>query len=163
MSERRRLGNIELEGFRAWLYRTWSAAMIGLPVLGAIGYLLPAHKVDGATEWHSNYADGGVFPLVMFGAVFAIAIGLRRARLGAGMATGVLAAGGAIGALLPVVLVHMLSHVEQSTGEGMFLIGVLGLFMGGIAMLVVEPLLYVTQRRSLERRDPPPLPIARLV
>jgi hypothetical protein len=138
---------------------------MALSVIGWFGYLLPAHKVEGHSEWHSNFADGGVFPLIAFGVVLATAILLRRGRLGAGMVTGVVAIAGAIGAVMPVFLVHLFSHVDYSIGEDMLELGCLGLFFGGLTMLLAEPLLYWSQRRSLERTDPQPpqLPLARVV
>lgn len=135
--------------------------MSGLAVLGFIGYLLPAHSVEGGA-WHSNFADGGVTALVVFAVFGGIAAFLRKRGLGAGILTGVLAVPAAIAAVAPVVLAHLLSHVESGPGEVMFGISIVGLFFGGLAFAIVEPLLYWTQRRVDERAAQTKLPSARV-
>ncbi len=164
MNERRRLLQVELEGPRAWVRGFWFWSVMMMSAIGGIGYLLPAHRLANE-DWHSNYADGGVLPLISFGVVLLVAALLRKKKLGAGMLTGVIATAGAVVAVIPVILVHLFSHVETGLGEGLFGAGVFALAFGGAIMLIAEPLLYWTQRRSLERRDPPQviLPMARVI
>lgn len=162
MQERRRLARIELAGGRAGLRRVLSWGIVTLAAIGAFGYVLPAHRVDDARAFHSNFFDGGPMPLFVFAAIALAAYALRRGRLGAGIATGVIATGGAVLALMPVFLKHFLAHVEHAYGEDLFAVGILGLFFGGAATAIIEPILYVTQRRALEREDPQ-FPVARLV
>lgn len=125
-------------------------ALLLLAAIGFVGYLLPAHSVDGGA-WHSNFADGGAWPLVVFGVFGLLAAHLRTRGFGAGMLTGVLATAAAIASLVPVILVHFMSHVDHGPGEVMLAISVLGLCFGGVAFLIAEPVLYLTQRRANER------------
>ncbi len=155
--QRTRLGDVKLTGVRSWLRRGSFAVTMALAVIGFFGYLLPAHSVDGGI-WHSNFADGGPLPLVVFGGFCAIAAVLRTRGLGAGMLTGVLAVAAAIASVVPVLLVHLFSHVDQGPGELMFALAAIGLFFGGAVFLIAEPILYWSQRRANERV----LPIARV-
>lgn len=122
-------------------------AMLVLATIGFVGYLLPAHSVNGGA-WHSNYADGGAWPLVIFAVFGVLAAHLRTRGFGGAILTGFLAAGAAIASMVPVFLVHLLSDVQTGVGEAMLAISVLGLFFGGIAIAIAEPILYVTQRRA---------------
>ena len=160
--ERRRLLRIQLVNGRAALRAVLSWGVIAIATLGAIGYVLPAHRVDEAASFHSNFADGGEMPLFVLAAVATAAYALRRRGLGAGIATGVIATGGAILAVMPVFLVHFLAHVEHAAGDDLFAVGVLGLFFGGIVTAIADPILYISQRRALERQDPQ-FPRARVV
>jgi hypothetical protein len=100
-------------------------------------------------------------PLVALAIVIVAALMLRRLRLGAGVVAGVLGAGGAFAAVAPVVLTHLFRTPELAYGEDVFMVGVLGLFFIGVAFAVVEPILYVLERRSVERASrPAPLPMA---
>jgi hypothetical protein len=162
MQLRESLAKIDLTGPRRTFRRISTWAITGFAAIGTLGYVLPAHEIHGS--WHSNYADGGPFTLVVLAIVIAAALGLRNRQLGSGMVTGLLAIVGSVVALAPVLLVHLLSHVEHGAGEGLFAIGELGLFFGGFAMLVSEPILYVLERRfRLRMRQPrlPRLPVAR--
>lgn len=148
--QRTRLRDVELMGARAWIRRAWFGLTVVMSAIGAIGYLLPAHKL-GDEAWHSNFVDGGEVPLLVFGAIAGIAFLLRKRGVGAGSVMGMLAAIGAIASVVPVVLVHMFSTVENGYGEGLYATGVLGLFFGGVVFAFVEPILYITQRRANER------------
>jgi hypothetical protein len=161
---RMRLLDVRLVGaaalFRSFMF--WCLA--ALAAIGALGYVMPAHRVRGDIEFHSNYADGGPFSLLVFALVIGVALALRRHRFGAGMIAGATASVGAVLALGPVFLVHFLSTVEDGPGEVLFAMGVLGCFFGGAIALVAEPILYVVERRRLEREAAPPsLPVARIV
>ncbi len=125
--------------------------MLVLAAIGFAGYLLPAHSVDGGA-WHSNFADGGGWSLGVFGVFGILAAHLRTRGFGAGMLTGVLAVAAAIASMVPLILVHFMAHVDNGPGEVMMAISVLGLFFGGAALLIAEPILYVTQRRANEQR-----------
>ncbi|MBA2538596.1 MAG: hypothetical protein H0V17_03090 [Deltaproteobacteria bacterium] len=151
MQTRTRLRDVELVGARAWIRRGWFGLMIALSAIGAIGYLLPAHKLEGDEVWHSNFADGGEIPLLVFGALAGLAFLLRKCGLGAGSVMGLLATAGAIASVVPVVLVHLFATVQNGIGEGMYATGVLGLFFGGALYAIAEPILYLTQRRADER------------
>ena len=163
MQERTRLRDTTLSESRALINQLLFWAIAVLPIIGALGYVLPAHRVNDEAHFHSNYADGGVAPLIAFAAVSLIALALRRRRLGARMVTGVVAMGGAFLALLPVILVHMFSRVENGPGEGLFAVGILGVFFMGLAALIAEPVLYILERRKLERDAEPQIPHARVV
>jgi hypothetical protein len=160
MKTRLRLTQIELEGPRAWMRNAWFWMVMALSALGAIGYVIPGHYVHG--ELHSNFHDGGPWPLIAFGVVFAAAWLLRKRKLGAGLLAGVLAGAGAVASVVPIVLVHFLSEVQSSIGDHLFGVAVLGLLFGGAAMVLGEPILYLTMRRSLERAELPRIPVARI-
>jgi hypothetical protein len=161
MNERPRLRKIELEGPYAWVRNTWFFMVMALSTIGSIGYVIPGHIVNHH-DLHSNFADGGPWALIVFGVVFAAAALLRQYKLGAGMLTGVLASAGAIASVVPMVLVHFLSEVQSSIGDHLFGVAVIGLFFGGLLMVIAEPLIYVAQRRSLERSQLPRIPAARI-
>jgi len=152
MQTRLRLRDVKLVGARAWIRRAWFGATIALAALGMLGYLLPAHRLEGEA-WHSNFADGGEVPLLVFGAIGVLALILRKRGIGAGSAMGVLASIGAIASVIPVVLVHLFSTVQNGIGEAMYATGVIGLFFGGAVFAIVEPILYLTQRRADERTE----------
>lgn len=147
---RKRLSETRLVGVRSTIRGGAFVVMLLLAAIGFAGYLLPAHSVDGGA-WHSNFADGGAWPLVVFGVFGLLAAHLRTRGFGAGMLTGVLAIAAAIASMVPVILVHLMSHVDNGPGEVMMAISVLGLFFGGFAFLIAEPVLYLTQRRAKER------------
>lgn len=129
--------------------------------VAAVGYVLPAHRVPDYGSIHSNAADGGPLPLLVAAFVFTMALVLRRYRLGAGIAAGVIGAAGAIGAVAPVVLAHLFQHVEVHYGENVFAAGVLGMFFIGAALMIAEPVLYLLERRRIEQASrPAPLPVA---
>lgn len=160
MNERRGLRNIELEGPYAWVRTAWFWMVMALSALGAIGYVIPGHRVHG--DLHSNFQDGGLWALIAFGVVFAAAAVLRKRKLGAGMITGVLASAGAIASVVPMILVHFMSEVQSSIGDHLFGVAVIGLLFGGVLMLIAEPVLFYAQRRSLERAELPRIPVARI-
>jgi hypothetical protein len=152
MAERRRLRDIELAGGRALFRRVLFAGLLGFVVLGLVGYNLPAHRLRGDADFHANYADGGVASMLVFLAVAGLVVlAWRWRRWGAGFLAGGVATVGAVGALLPVMLAHFLSSVDNTYGEAVFAIGVLGLFFAGIATAILEPILFIGQRRALER------------
>jgi hypothetical protein len=89
---------------------------------------------------------------------------MRSRRLGAGMFAGVLGAGGAILAVLPTILVHLFSRYESAIGDHLFMLGVLAMFFVGIAIVIAEPVLFVLERRRIERASrPAPLPVATVI
>ncbi len=138
--------------------------MIAAALVAAVGYVLPAHRLQGEADFHSNFHDGGVISLFILGAVAVIAYALRNLRLGSGMITGVIGAAGAFFALMPVILAHFLSSYDEGVGQGIFIIGELALFFSGLVMLVGEPVLYVLERRRIERDSrPAELPVAAVV
>ncbi|HEU0034854.1 MAG TPA: hypothetical protein VFQ53_29720 [Kofleriaceae bacterium] len=164
--ERIKLRELELAGGRRLVRNILFYGLSAVAALGALGYLLPAHRLENDATFHSNYADGGPAALLVFGGAIACLLLLRRLRFGAGIVAGIVSMGAAIGALMPVFLVHLFSHVDHAAGESLYALGVLGLFCGGVALLIAEPILYLTQRRALQRaRDAelPKLPIARVV
>lgn len=149
-----------LTGPRATIRNIGFYAVAALAAMSAIGYLLPAHRLEGET-FHSNAADGGPFPLVALSIVVVAALLLRRLHLGAGMIAGILGAGGAFACVIAVLLRHMFSSPEIAYGEHVFALGVLGSFFVGIAFVIAEPILYVLERRRVERASrPAPLPVA---
>jgi hypothetical protein len=158
---RQRLRTIRLTGARAIIRSTSFLAIAIAAVVAGIGYVLPAHRLASDAHFHSNAADGGPLPLVVLAFVAAAAVLLRRLRIGAGMLTGMIGAGGAIAAVAPVLLAHLFSSVEATYGDHMFALGLLGMFFVGIALLIAEPILYVLERRSIQRAAlPAPLPVA---
>lgn len=161
-TKRPRLTEVTLTGPRALLRNALGWALVGIPVIAAIGYLLPAHQLrDGAV--HSNYADGGIASLLVLLAACAVALTLRRRRFGAGMLSGGIALVAAVGALAPVLLVHLLQDMTAFYGEGVFAVGIIGLFCSGAALLFAEPILYLLERRKITRELEPVVPVARLV
>jgi hypothetical protein len=160
---RRPLRTLELTGARAVIRRVLFAGAAVLAVVGAIGFVLPAHRLDDVAGFHSNYHDGGPESLVVFAAVIAGWWFLRRRGHGAGYLFGVVATAGAVLSVLPVFLVHMFRSVETGPGEGMFAVGVLGLFGTGVVIALAEPILYLGQRRQLERDVDPQFPTARTI
>jgi hypothetical protein len=176
-SIRRRLRSIALTGRRGLVRRAGFLVVGAAAVVAAIGYVLPAHRLvyvprragvfdlaaqPGATAFHANYADGGVLPLLALAIAAVAALLLRRCRwLGAGVIAGVAGASAAVVTVMPLILVHMFSRYETASGEHLFACGVVGLFVAGCALVVVEPLLFVLERRHLARRTrPAPLPLA---
>jgi len=158
MQIRARLRDVQLVGVRAALRRGGFLVVMLLAVVGFVGYLLPAHRVEGGA-WHSNFADGGVWPLVVFAGIGVTAAIARLRGFGAGMLTGVLAGVAAVAAVAPVILTHLFQSVVEGPGEIMFAVAILGLFFGGALLLIAEPILYLLQRRA-DRR--PALPVARI-
>ena len=158
------LRTIDLTSHRAAFRRTATYVMIAAALVAAVGYVLPAHRLENYADFHSNLHDGSVISLFVLGAVAVIAYALRNLRLGSGMITGIAGAAGAIGALLPVFLVHLFSHYDVGYGDNMFWLGELVLFFTGLTLLVAEPLLYVFERRRIERdARPAELPMAAVV
>jgi hypothetical protein len=153
MQTRTSFGNTQLVGVRSWIRRGGFAVMMALASIATVGYLLPAHSVEGQ-PWHSNLDDGGPMPVFVLAGLFALATVLRNKRFGAGILVGVLAPVAAVIALSPVFLAHLLSHVDTGIGEHLFALGEIGLFFGGVVFAIVEPILYVTQRRADERLLP---------
>jgi len=151
---------VELVGVRSKVRKGMFVTMIALAAIGFVSYLLPAHGMHGS--WHSNFADGGGWSLLVLGVFGALALVLRKRGLGAGMLTGVLSAAAAVGAVAPVILTHLFSHFENGPGEYGFGFAITGLFFCGPVLVVAEPILYWTQRSATERAGRPRLPTARV-
>lgn len=163
MTERLRLHRVKLTGNRAGLRRMLIGSLALFAVIGAVGYVLPAHRVGSDTAFHSNFADGGPLSLLVLMAAGVSVLLLRKRGLGAGAASGLIASVGAVIAVAPVLLAHLFSHIEEGIGEPVFALGVLGMFFLGATTLVAEPVLYVIERRRIERAlRPAPLPVARI-
>jgi hypothetical protein len=164
MQQRLRLSDTKLTGARALVRRCLLTALPVAAVVGAIGYVLPAHDMQNGEPAHSNFADGGVWSLFIFAATALCTYLLSKRGFGAGIVAGFVAAGGGAMALGPLVLEHLMQHVNNLAGETIFAIGLLGLFCIGAAALVAEPLLFVVERRRIERAaKPAELPVARIV
>lgn len=163
MQERPRLRTIELTEGRELARKLTLGALPVFAVIAALGYVLPAHRLEHEWVFHSNFSDGGPASLlVLAGVVLCTGLLFRHGRFGAGMGAGVLGMLGAVLALAPVFLVHMFSHVDHSYGESLFAIGELGLFFTGAAVLVVEPIVFLLERRRIVRASMPvELPVAR--
>jgi hypothetical protein len=138
--------------------------------LMAIGYLLPAHRlvyVPSSGGWldlaaqpdephfHSLLEDGGGLPLLGLAVVIVAALLLRKRGLGGGMLAGALAAGGAIVAIMPLILVHLFERYESGIGDLAFGLGLFATFLGGCVMFIAEPTLYLLERRRIERATRP--------
>jgi hypothetical protein len=179
VTTRIRLRTLELTGPRALARRSAFIAIVGSAVVAAIAFALPAHRLvyvpssggyldlaaqPGETAFHSLLDDGGPLSMVALFTVAAFALMLMRSRrLGAGMLAGLLSAGGAVLAIGPIILVHLFSKVESAIGADLFAIGELVVFFGGVALVIGEPILYLLERRRIERASrPAPLPVARL-
>lgn len=133
-------------------------------VVAGVGYVLPAHRLRYEKTFHSNFADGGIISLVVLAAVIVAAFALRKRRLGAGVITGVIGVAGVFGSIVPVVLAHFLSRVEEGYGEMVFALGEITLLFTSAALVVIEPILYVLERRRIERESrPATLPVATIV
>jgi hypothetical protein len=164
MQKRTRLFDTQLTGARALARRCVLASLPLFAVVGALGYVLPAHDLGNGEAAHSNFADGGIASLLVFAGVALCTYLLRNRGFGAGIGAGVIAIGGAVLALAPVLLAHMFRDVESLGGETIFLIALLGLFFVGAAALIAEPILYIVERRRMElAAKPAELPIARIV
>src|ERR1041384_474761 len=116
MNERPRLTQIELTGTLALIRTIALTALPVLAVIAAIGYVMPAHQL-GDEAFHSNYADGGVFSLIVLASAALGLYFLRTRNFGAGLGAGLIAIVASIAALAPVLLAHMFSHVHQGPGE----------------------------------------------
>jgi hypothetical protein len=179
VTTRTRLRSVELTGLRATIRRTTFITIIASAVIAAIAFLLPAHRLEyvpssggyldlaaqpGETVFHSLLSDGGPLSIVaLFTAAAFVAMLMSSRRLGAGMLAGLLAAGGALLAIGPILLVHLFSRYETAIGDHLFIIGELVLFFAGAALVIGEPILYLLERRRIERASrPSPLPIARV-
>ena len=159
--QRTRIRDVELTGTRMCVRWGGFALLVLLAAVGFLGYLLPSHRMaDGSL--HSNFDDGGVFSLVVFLAFGVITALLSKRGLGAGILAGVLAVPAAIASVAPIVLTHLFQEVRTDYGEGVFAVGVIGLFCAGVVFAIVEPILYVLQRRANERAAKPSLPVARV-
>ena len=100
---------------------------------------------------------------VLLFAFIAIVLLRQRRAIGAGMIAGVFAAGAAVLSVGSVLLAHLLSRYESAVGEAVFAGGVLVLFFGGAVMFFGKPILYLLERRRIERATrPAPLPVARV-
>ncbi|HEY5925797.1 MAG TPA: hypothetical protein VIV11_29120 [Kofleriaceae bacterium] len=163
MQERPGLRAIELSGAAAWCRRITLGALPVFAAIGALGYVLPAHQLSYDEPFHSNYADGGPWSLVVLAAVAVSTFLLRKRGFGAGIAAGVTAMGGAVWAVAPVLLAHMFQNPTDGPGELVFALGILGLFFVGAIAFIAEPILYVLERRRIVRATlPAELPVARV-
>jgi hypothetical protein len=179
VTTRPRLRSLDLTGPRATIRRTAFIALIASAVVAAIGFVLPAHRLvyvpssgayidlgaqPGETSFHSLLADGGPLSIVaLLTAAAFVAMLMRSRRLGAGMLAGLLAAGGAVLAIGPIILVHLFSKYETAIGNHLFAIGELVLLFVGAGLVIAEPILYLLERRRIERASrPAPLPVARI-
>jgi hypothetical protein len=179
VTTRLRLRSTELTGPRATIRRTAFIAMIASAVIAAIAFLLPAHRLvyvpssggyldlaaqPGEAAFHSLLADGGPLSIVaLLTAAAFVGMLMSNRRLGAGMLAGVLAVGGAFLAIGPILLVHLFSRYETAIGDHLFILGELVLFFTGVALVLGEPVLYLLERRRIERASrPAPLPTARI-
>lgn len=137
--------------------------MMAASVIAGVGYVLPAHQLKHEESFHSNYADGGPLPLIVLAAVLGTTFALRRFRLGSGVITGAVGVVGVFGSLIPVVLAHFLSSYEEGVGELVFAVGELGLLFTSATLLVVEPILYILERRRIvHEARPAELPVAKI-
>jgi hypothetical protein len=148
MELRESVRKIDLTGGRR-LVRQVSMWMIGaFTALGALGYVMPVRGT-------SFCSSGGVFALAVFAVVGIAAVGLRNRHLGSGIITGVLATVGSLLALGSVLF-------AKAGAIELFMMGEAGLFFGGGVMVVLEPILYLLERRHRrETQWPRPLPVAR--
>jgi hypothetical protein len=154
--------------------------LVGAAVMAAIGYVLPAHRLvyvpssggyfdlaaqPGEAHFHSLLDDSSPVAILVLLAAAAFIAGLMRTRrLGTGMFAGVLGTGGAILAIIPTILVHLFSRYESGIGDHMFILGVLLMFFVGIALFIAEPVMFLLERRRIERASrPAPLPVATVV
>lgn len=180
MTTRPLLRSLQLTGPRALIRRTALFVILAAAVTAAIGYVLPAHRLvyvpssggyfdfagqPGEAHFHSLLDDSSpVAILVLLSAAALVALLTRTHRLGTGMLAGVLGAGGAILAVMPTILVHLFSRYESGIGDHLFGLGVLAMFFVGIALVIAEPVLFVLERRRIERASrPAPLPVATIV
>ena len=164
MQERLSLSATKLTGARALVRRCLLTALPVFAVIGAIGYVLPAHDLQNGEGAHSNFDDGGIWSLLVFAGIALCTHLLRQRRFGAGTVAGLVAAGGAAMAIGPVLLEHMFRDVTNLYGEALFEISILGLLFVGAATFVAEPVLYVVERRRIERAaKPAELPVARTI
>jgi MFS family permease len=163
MTTRRRLRDVELVGTRKVIRQALFIATAALSAGGLISYLLPAHRLAGEDAFHSNCADGGPVPIVTFLCMAAFALFALRRRHGAGYLVGFGALGTGLAALLAVFLTHLFVAFERGVGEVFLPLAVFGLWLVGLLTLVAAPILYLGQRRQLERDVDPQFPAARVV
>lgn len=180
VTETLRLRRVALTGGRALLRKATFFVVAAAALVAMIGYLLPAHRLEyvasqggcggswfdlaaqpGEATFHSYASDGGPLPIIVLAVVLACVVLLWRGGFGAGIVAGILGAGGAILAIMPVILVHLFSQYEAAIGEVLFPVGLLGLFFGGIALAILDPVLTLVERRRIVRASrPAPLPRA---
>ncbi len=154
---------IELVGRAAWLRNALFGIGALLSVIAAVGYVLPAHDLRGESDVHSNFADGGPFPIIVLLGLAIAFVALRRRSFGAGIGAGILSSCAAVGAVIPVFLAHFLADTRELYGEHLFAGAVIGLFFLGPVFVIAEIVLYVMARRRLRRPTPPSVPSAHLV
>lgn len=177
MTKRPRLTAVVLTGPRE-VIRSIAFLVISIAAtLAAIGYVLPAHRLkplptshsgldlapeDAEVAFHSNLADGGPLPLLVLPLVAVLVLLLMRQRhLGTGILAGILGCGAAFLSILQVLLTHFLSRVELAYGERVFAFSMLVLLFTSVALVLVEPVLYLLERRRIEQAaKPAPLPVA---
>lgn len=176
MPDQPRLTTLDLTGWRKTLRLVLFFAIAGSAALALLGYLLPAHRAayvpdsgawldlssqPGEEHFHSNYADGGPMPIFVLALAAAVAVLLRKLRFGVGFATGVVGAGASVLAVGAVLLAHMFSRQESSIGEPVFVVAVIALFVTSCALLIVEPVVHILEKRRLIAASlPAPLPRA---
>jgi hypothetical protein len=135
-----------LTGRRRAIHRGLPIAIAASSFVAALGYVLPAHRLNGEGPVHANIADGGVLSLVVLAVVAASVLVLRGRRFGSGMLAGAIAMLGAALALAPVLVTHLIAHVDHAAGQHVFNAGILATFVTGAGLAIGEPLLYRSSR-----------------
>lgn len=133
---------VVLVGRRRSIHLALPLAICVSSIAAALGYVVPAHQLNGAGPMHSNWADGGALSLVILAIVATAALVLRGRRFGSGMLAGAIAMLGAALALGPVLVTHLIVHVEHGIGQHLFNAGIVATFVSGAALAIGEPLLY---------------------
>jgi hypothetical protein len=160
---RRRLIDVELRKRGRRVRAILFGCLVASSTLTLASYFLPAHATEFQSTYHSNLDDGGYIPLLVLVAFTGLSALLSQSsRFGAGMIAGLLGAGVGFGELARFILAHLLMRVYPIYGDILHGIGTLGMFWFGMSLLVAEPILFLVERRRLERTEQH-VPIARVV
>lgn len=152
---RRPLHLIELTGWRRVLRQAAFFAVIGSGLVAIVAYFLPAvhrnldwdHPSPDA-EFLSHYAGDGVIPVVVLVSIVLSVTLLRKRTWGAGFAALAVVIVGSFFAIMPAAM-GVLFQGETAWGDAVYVCALETMVIASIALAVVEPVVFLLQRRRL--------------
>ena len=159
---RRRLIDIELSRGSRAVRRAlfWAIAVCG--AIAMFTYILPSHRLSMDDHSHSGFADNGYIRLLGLAGVTVLVAWLSRQRFGAGMIASIVAGIAAFLEFARTLFAHLFSSPIMGAPEIIHLGVLVVMFGASVVLLVLEPVLYVVERSSLERAEAT-IPTARVV